>query len=126
MENLTPNIFISDMARTIEFYKELGFKVTMNVPDQAPFIWVNMSCGSVSFMFQTWDSLGQELPALSRSKGSGPVLYYISIKSIRAYFEMVKNKATVLKGLEKTFYGATEFVISDPDGNILTFAEHEG
>jgi hypothetical protein len=31
----------------------------------------------------------------------------------------------VIKGLEKTFYGATEFSILDNNGYILTFAENE-
>jgi len=29
----------------------------------------------------------------------------------------------VIKGLEKTFYGATEFSITDNNGFVLTFAE---
>jgi uncharacterized glyoxalase superfamily protein PhnB len=126
MENLTPNVFVHDIAKTIEFYKELGFTVSMNVPEQAPFVWVNMSCGKVNMMFQTWESLGEELPEISRDTGSGPGLYYINIKNIRSYFENIKTKATVLKGLEKTFYGATEFSIKDLNGIVLTFAEREG
>jgi len=31
----------------------------------------------------------------------------------------------IIKGLEKTFYGATEFTIRDIDGYHLTFAEDE-
>jgi uncharacterized glyoxalase superfamily protein PhnB len=48
---------------------------------------------------------------------------YIKLKNIRAFFDRVKDKVTVIQGLEKTFYGATEFSIKDPDGFILTFAE---
>jgi uncharacterized glyoxalase superfamily protein PhnB len=126
MENLAPNIFVHDIAKTIDFYKELGFTVSMNVPDQAPFVWVNMNYGNVNFMFQTWESLGKELLEISRDKGSGPVLYYINVKNIRGYFKKLEPKVTVLKGLEKTFYGAMEFTIKDPNGIVLTFAEHEG
>jgi uncharacterized glyoxalase superfamily protein PhnB len=32
---------------------------------------------------------------------------------------------TVVKGLEKQFYGATEFSIKDNNGYVLTFAEDE-
>jgi hypothetical protein len=31
----------------------------------------------------------------------------------------------IVKGIEKTFYGATEFSIQDINGYILTFAEDE-
>lgn len=125
MDNLTPNLFVKDMAATIRFYEELGFTLTMNVPDEAPFIWANMKCGEVNFMFQSWESLGSELPEIDRKATSGPALYYISLKNIRAYFEKLKGKVSVVKDLEKTFYGATEFTIQDPNGIILTFAEHE-
>ncbi|MDZ4757661.1 MAG: hypothetical protein SGJ10_05920 [Bacteroidota bacterium] len=37
----------------------------------------------------------------------------------------IKQFAKVLKGLEKTFYDATEFTIQDFNGMILTFAEDE-
>jgi hypothetical protein len=38
---------------------------------------------------------------------------------------LIKDKVTVLKGLEKTFYGATEFSILDNNGYVLTFADDE-
>jgi uncharacterized glyoxalase superfamily protein PhnB len=74
-------------------------------------------------MFQTFASLGEDLPEISRQNG-GSLLLYIDVKNIHQYFEEIKNKVTVLKGLEKTFYGATEFSILDNNNYVLTFAEH--
>jgi len=124
MESLSPNIFVKDMNATIAFYKALGFELVMTVPEQGDFVWVMMTCGSVSFMFQTFASLGDTLPDVSRSDG-GSLLLYIKLKNIRALFDRIKNSVTVLQGLEKTFYGATEFSIKDINGFILTFAEDE-
>ena len=124
MESLSPNIFVKDMNATIAFYKTLGFKLVMNVPEQGDFVWTMMTCGSVSFMFQTFASLGDTLPDISRHEG-GSLLLYIKLKNIRAFFDDIKHKVTVLQGLEKTFYGATEFSIKDINGYILTFAEDE-
>ena len=83
-----------------------------------------MTCGSVAFMFQTFESLGDELPEVKRKNG-GSLLFYIKIKGIRAFYEKVKNGGSVVKGLEKTFYGATEFSLVDNNGYLLTFAENE-
>ncbi|HCA78343.1 MAG TPA: glyoxalase [Bacteroidetes bacterium] len=124
MESLSPNIFVKDMNATIAFYKKLGFELVMNVPDQGDFVWAMMTCGSVSFMFQTFASLGDTLPDISRHEG-GSLLLYIKLKNIRTFFESVKDKVPVLQGLEKTFYGATEFSVKDLNGYILTFAEDE-
>jgi uncharacterized glyoxalase superfamily protein PhnB len=125
METLAPNIFVNDMKATIAFYKVLGFKITMSVPEDGDdFVWVNMVNGSVTLMFQTFESLGSELPEISRTDG-GSLLLYINLKNIKQFFEEIKGNVTVLKGLETTFYGATEFSIKDNNGYVLTFAEHE-
>lgn len=50
---------------------------------------------------------------------------YIQTKEIRLFHDKIKDKVNIIKGLEKTFYGATEFSIQDINGYILTFAENE-
>ncbi len=124
MDSLTPNIFVHNIEETIKFYETIGFKVGMSVPKEGDFVWVMMTCGKVSFMFQTFESLGSELPEISRQNG-GSLLLYIQIKEIRPFYERIKDKVKVIKGLEKTFYGAPEFSIMDNNNYVLTFAENE-
>jgi uncharacterized glyoxalase superfamily protein PhnB len=125
MESLSPNIFVTDIGKTIEFYTLLGFEVAMSVPETGPdLVWAMMVKGNVTMMFQTIESLGEELPEIKRTDG-GSLLLYIKLSGIRAFFEDIKDKVTVLKGLEKTFYGATEFSILDNNNYVLTFAEDE-
>ena len=70
MKSITPNIFVTDIQQTIAFYQQLGFNLTRSVPPQGDeLIWAMMNCGSVSFMFQTFASLGDELPTVSRQPG---------------------------------------------------------
>lgn len=125
MESLAPNIFVSNIKQTIAFYTLLGFKVTMSVPENGEdLVWVMMSCGSVTMMFQSYESLGESLPQISRRDG-GSLLLYITLPDIRAFFDSVKDKVKVLSGLDVTFYGATEFSILDNNNYVLTFAQHE-
>ncbi len=124
MDSISPNIFVKDINETIKFYQSIGFETVMTVPEEGDFVWVMMSCGNVSFMFQTFDSLGSELPSISRKDG-GSLLLYIQTKEVRGFHDKIKDKVNVIKGLEKTFYGATEFSIIDNNGYILTFAENE-
>ena len=118
MQSLSPNIFVRDIQKTIDFYKQLGFKVTMSVPEEVNPVWAMMSCENVTFMFQTFDSLGDDIPEISRKDG-GSLLFYIQIKEIRNFYDRIKDRVKVIKGLEKTFYGATEFSILDINGYIL-------
>jgi uncharacterized glyoxalase superfamily protein PhnB len=135
MESLAPNLFVKDINATIDFYSRLGFQLTMSVPDQGqgnpdspssndPLVWAMMTNEKVTMMFQTIESLGDTLPAIRRTDG-GSLLLYINLSGIRDFFESIKDKVTVLQGLEKTFYGATEFSILDNNNYVLTFAEHE-
>jgi uncharacterized glyoxalase superfamily protein PhnB len=125
MESLAPNIFVGNMNETIDFYKSIGFQLVMTVPEAGDdFVWAMLVNGEVTVMFQTFASLGDELPEISRAKG-GSLLFYIRLKKIREFFELIKDKVKVLKGLEKTFYGATEFSILDNNNYVLTFAEDE-
>ena len=124
MESISPNIFVKDINKTVDFYKQLGFAIVTTVPQEGDFIWVMMNCGNVNFMFQSFESLGSDLPEISRQDGAS-LLLYIQVKGIRQLFAQIEGKAKVLKGLEKAFYGATEFTIQDINGYVLTFAEDE-
>jgi uncharacterized glyoxalase superfamily protein PhnB len=125
MESLSPNIFVNDINATINFYKQLGFNTVVTVPETGDdLVWAMMVKGNVTFMFQTFSSLADELPEINRTDGAS-LLLYIKLTGIRAFFEEIKDKVTVLKGLEKTFYGATEFSIVDINNYVLTFAEDE-
>jgi uncharacterized glyoxalase superfamily protein PhnB len=125
MESLAPNIFVKDMNATVAFYKQLGFETIMSVPEKGDYDWVMMTKEGVTFMFQTFASLGEALPEIHRTNG-GSLLFYIKLKGIRAFHDKVKSKAKVIVELNKTFYGATEFSIVDNNGYVLTFAEDEG
>ena len=125
MDSLSPNIFVTNMNETIAFYRLIGFEVIMTVPETGPdFVWAMMLNGGVTFMFQTFVSLGDDLPEISRNNGAS-LLLYIKLKKIRVFFDLIKDKVMVLKPLETTFYGATEFSILDNNNYVLTFAEDE-
>ncbi len=124
MDTIAPNIFVNDIDATVDFYQKLGFKLMMKVPDEGDLVWAMMNCENVNFMFQTFESLGDDIPEINRRNG-GSLLFYIQIKEINKFHDKIKDKVKILKGLEKTFYGATEFSMEDNNGYVLTFAEHE-
>jgi uncharacterized glyoxalase superfamily protein PhnB len=124
MNSVSPNIFVNDINKTIEFYENLGFSIVTTVPETGDLVFALMTCDKVTFMFQTFESLGDELPEIKRQDG-GSLLLYIKMDGIRDFHHEIEGKVNIIKGLEKTFYGATEFSIQDINGYILTFAEYE-
>ena len=126
METLSPNLFVKDIRATLDFYKLLGFTLTMSVPgeNEDDLVWAMVTNGKVTFMFQSFKSIGDTLPQIKRQEG-GPLLFYIKVQRIREFFESIREKTTLVHGLQKTFYGATEFSIVDINDFMLTFAEDE-
>jgi uncharacterized glyoxalase superfamily protein PhnB len=125
MKSISPNIFVNDLQATITFYTKLGFTVTDEVTvSEGEKVFALMTNGGVTFMFQTFASIENKHPMVSRADG-GSLLLYISVDNIRQYYDYIKEHVTVLTGLEKTFYGATEFSLCDNNNYLLTFAEHD-
>jgi predicted lactoylglutathione lyase len=124
MESATSNFFVNDIQATIRFYTKLGFTVVNAVPNEQEAVWVMMQAGAVTMMFQNYESLGDELPQILRESGCS-MLTYIQVKQIRKMRSELSSEISVLKELNKTFYGATEFSIVDNNGYVLTFAEDE-
>jgi uncharacterized glyoxalase superfamily protein PhnB len=125
MKSISPNIFVNDLQATISFYTKLGFTVSDEVTTpEGEKVFALMTNGSVTFLFQTFASIEGKHPMVRRADG-GSLLLYISVNNIRQYYDHVKEHVTVLTGLEKTFYGATEFSLCDNNNYLLTFAEHD-
>ena len=126
MDSLSPNLFVKDIRATLDFYKLLGFSLTMSVPgeNEDDLVWAMVTNGKVTIMFQSFKSIGDTLPQIKRQEG-GPLLFYIKVQRIREFFETIRDKITLVHGLQKTFYGATEFSIVDINDFMLTFAEDE-
>jgi len=124
MESLTPNIYVENVGKTLEFYKILGFEPLMTVPEQSPDpVWAMVQNGNVHLMFECFQSIEGKLPEISRQPG-GSLLLYIKVKDVKKLYDSLKNQVTVLHGLTTTFYGATEFSIKDINNYVLTFAEN--
>ena len=132
MKQLTPNLAVKDVAKSVAFYTEvLGFKLKMCVDDEKRpaetieagkhYIWANVMHGSVGMMFQQKQSFEDDLGVSVKEIGAS-VSFYIEVEDAEALYERLKAKAVIHKALETTFYGAKEFYIKDPDGYILGFS----
>ncbi len=125
MKSISPNIFVNDLQATITFYTKLGFTITHEVTTpEGETVFAMMANGSVTFMFQSFATIKGKYPMVSRADG-GSLLLYITVDNIRQFYANINQHVTVLNGLEKTFYGATEFSLRDNNNYLLTFAQHD-
>ena len=124
LNSLTPNLMVKNVNETLDFYIDiLGFKLLQTVPEQGNFDWGFVQKDSVMIMFQKDDSIREEYPELKNYKEGGALTLYIKVDELPEWYEQIKDKTNVIKPMNKTFYGANEFAIQDPNGFILTFSD---
>jgi uncharacterized glyoxalase superfamily protein PhnB len=125
---VTPNVLVADMARSIAFYRDvLGFALDMKVPDEAPYIFVSMKRGDVEVFLNDATSAVRDFPLLAGRPLGGTNTMYVKLNGgIDAYFEQVKDRATIVLPLTRQPYGMIEFALTDPDGYVVFFAQEGG
>ncbi len=123
---LTPNLIVSDIDRSIAFYRDvLGFTVTRTVPDEGPFVFASVECGMVEIFLNAVGPAIEEYPAFKDRPIGGTLTQFIQMTGLGALHAALAGKVNIVMPLEKKWYGVTEFAITDPDGYIITFAEIE-
>ena len=133
-KKLTTNMMVEDINRTVDFYSDvLGFEFVMGVPEDSQEIvttmqkgqalgFAIMKCGDIEMMFQAKKSLTEEIPEFSAMEIGGSLTFYIDVEDVMGLYAELKDKVTIIKDMQTTFYGKQEFYIRDCNGYILTFA----
>ncbi len=110
-------LYVSDVARSIEFYEQLGFKVGRTHQDTGKLVW----CELVS-------ENGHAQLMLARSgrpmnPGAQDMLFYLYVENVEQYREELKAKGLAVGPMKYPFYSPRgEFRLDDPDGWSLFIA----
>jgi uncharacterized glyoxalase superfamily protein PhnB len=124
-QKLTPNLVVRDVAASMDFYRStLGFKTTITVPDQAPYVFGAITNGSVEIFFNDQKAVAEEYPALGAKPIGGSLTLFIEVEGIEEVLAAVKkSKAKITMPLKDQFYGMREFAFEDNEGWVVTIAE---
>jgi catechol 2,3-dioxygenase-like lactoylglutathione lyase family enzyme len=126
LKKLTPNLIVSDVPRSITFYRDvLEFSVTATVPDAAPYVFAAVQSGPVEIFLNAPEPAVAEYPAFKDRPLGGTLTLFIEIVDIKRAYESLKDRVKVVMPLEHKWYGVTEFAFEDPDGYLITFAERD-
>jgi lactoylglutathione lyase len=123
-QSLTPNLVVSDIARSLTFYRDvLGFSIVTTVPEAEPFVFVWLQRGDVQVFLNAQQAAAAEYPELAANIASGSWTMFIVTDAVDELHAALSGRARVVMPLETKFYGMREFAITDPDGFVITFAE---
>lgn len=122
--SVTPNLVVSDVARSTAFYCDvLGFSIKETVPDAVPFVFVWLERDGVSVFLNDAKVIGEELPIMADRPFGGTAALFMIVTDVDRLHEIVAPRAQVVMDLKTQFYGMREFAVTDPDGHLITFAE---
>ena len=121
---LTPNLIVSNVERSIAFYRDvLGFTMQMSVPDAPPYAFAIMTAGPVEIFLNSSEAATEEYPAFKSQPVGGTFTLFMEVTEIESAYARLAPLVNVVMPFEKKWYGMTEFAFLDPDGYIITFAQ---
>lgn len=124
MKKLSPNLVVTDVKASKEFYEKLGFKVRSLVSDKTSPVWASMICGNVEIMLHEKNSAEEEFNLFVGKPLGATLTLFIQTDRLDDLYTLTKsNKWTIVNNMHTTFYGTKEFAILDPDGYVLVFAD---
>ena len=115
------NLYVADMAKTIQFYTQLGFKFDKNAKYKD---YVKLNFESTSVAFYSWKSINQffNSPILEASNGNQFNISFRveSPEQIDDIYETMKNiEFFPFRGPENVDWGQRVLFYKDPDGNLI-------
>lgn len=120
MQSLTPILIVDEIERCLGFWKNLGFEVTVEVPEGDRLGFVILKSGPVEVMYQSRASVAKDVPHMADFPSSS--VLYIHVNNIDEVIGKL-DEFEVLVPKRTTFYGATEYTVREPGGNAIGFAE---
>jgi len=120
MQSLTPILLVEAIEPCLDFWKRLGFAVTVEVPEGDALGFVILKNGPIEIMYQTRASVAKDVPTMADFPSSS--ILYIHVMNLDEVIAAVSD-APVLIPKRTTFYGATEYSVREPGGNAVSFSE---
>ena len=133
MKSIILNLAVNDIASTIKYYQEnFDFELQMLVDEsktifdteikkELNYIWAMINKDNISIMLQNTESLKEDVGVFFDKIGASLTLY-IEVENVDELYLKIKDKVSIYKEIDTTWYGQKEFYIKDINGYILGFA----
>ncbi len=113
-----PQLFVSDVAASCRFFvAKLGFEVVFTYGEPPFYALVQRDSACLNLRFV-------HAPVLNRESERDLLSASIPVNNVKAlYLEYQSTGAPLHQPLKKQPWGAEDFIVRDPDGNLIHFAQ---
>jgi uncharacterized glyoxalase superfamily protein PhnB len=123
VKRITPVLFVKVIEPILPFWIDaLGFTKTIEVPHGDKLGFVALQKGGTEVMYQSYASLGEDMPLIVEASKKGPTFLYIEVDNLDAVLAALKN-TKIVQPERTAFYGMREVGYQDPGGHFITFAQ---
>jgi uncharacterized glyoxalase superfamily protein PhnB len=124
MNKLTPVLIVESIEPVLPFWQALGFAEVATVPHGDKLGFVILQRDAVEVMLQTVASVKDDEPRVLRGpKPAGASMLYVEVDDLEEVMHRLPQGTDTIVERRKTFYGATETIVRDPAGNVVSFAQ---
>ncbi len=121
IKRCTPNLYTDDVGACVQFWtSRMQFEKTAEVPQEKGLAFAAIQHGQIELMYGSFESLDKELGVATPPKG--PSFLFVEVDDLDSALTAMSG-APMIVPVHKTFYGATEFTVTDPAGHFITFAQ---
>lgn len=123
-----PELSVTNLKESLKFYKTIGFKIEYERPENK---FVFISLNQIQFMLQEISKDEKwSLAPLTYTFGNG-INFQLDVKNLDEIYNNLKSANYKISfdiqenwyRKDNILYGSKEFLIQDPDGYLLRFAE---
>jgi uncharacterized glyoxalase superfamily protein PhnB len=123
VKRITPVLFVKEIEPILPFWVDhLGFTKAIEVPHGGKLGFVSLQKGATEVMYQSYASVGEDMPVVSEAMKKGPTFLYIEVDNLDAVLAALKN-SKIVQPERTAFYGMREVGYQDPAGHFITFAQ---
>jgi uncharacterized glyoxalase superfamily protein PhnB len=115
-KKVVPMLHVPDVRRTVDWYRDIGFDVTVTYDDHSgglSFAMVSFGTGEVMF------SSGGRLSSHHRRD----VDLYAYTEDVDDLYDRIKDRVEIVEGPHNMFYGMREIIVRDLNGFWITFGQ---
>jgi hypothetical protein len=123
MKKVTPVLIVEAIEPVLPLWEALGFTKTAEVPHGDSLGFVMLQNGAVELMYQTFASVRDDEAKVLDGRAIGAAALFIEVADLEDVMKRLPAELERLAERRKTFYGATETIVRDAAGNVITFAE---